>query len=219
MRINYHSINHRTALIIPCYNEAARLDSGEYLKAIEEMPGLDLCFVDDGSSDGTSDLLRVLAAAAPERIKYLTLERNSGKSEAVRSGIVYMLEEVQELMHIGFWDADLATPLPELRRFMAIFESDSRRRFVFGSRKSEGGDIRRSFFRRFAAVVVGGLIKGVLPGKIKDSQCGAKIFTKKCAQKIFRDRFLTSWLFDVELFIRQRRDCVSMTEYQESIYE
>ena len=71
-------------LVVPCYNEASRFDATAFLDAVQALPALRLCFVDDGSTDTTGHVLRTLQQRAPDRIEILTLAQNSGKAEAVR---------------------------------------------------------------------------------------------------------------------------------------
>jgi glycosyltransferase involved in cell wall biosynthesis len=72
-------VSTRATLVIPCFNEEQRLDRAGFASLLAE-PQLDLTFVDDGSTDGTSGVLRGLAEAHPGRVDWLRLERNAGKA-------------------------------------------------------------------------------------------------------------------------------------------
>ena len=76
------------ALVVPCYNEAARLDPDAFLRFTTTHPGVRLVLVDDGSVDGTLEVLERIRAAAPGAVTTRRLEGNRGKAEAVRTGIV-----------------------------------------------------------------------------------------------------------------------------------
>ena len=78
----------RLALVIPCYNEEHRLPTEELRRF--SVPGLELeiVFVNDGSGDGTLQLLQSLEQEDPKRFHVLNLAQNSGKAEAVRQGIL-----------------------------------------------------------------------------------------------------------------------------------
>src|SRR5450432_2287849 len=112
----------RVTLVIPCFNEAERIDVGAFTAF--ELPGHELrfCFVDDGSTDATLRVIEAIRdeprALCPSDIVHL--EKNGGKAEAVRRGIVHALERKPD--YVGFWDADLAAPLDELHAFVAIME-------------------------------------------------------------------------------------------------
>ena len=82
----------RVAVLVPCYNEEARLQ-GEAFLAFLDRPGVHLLFVNDGSSDGTLTLLQGLSDALGERAAVLDLERNGGKAEAVRQGLLRALAD------------------------------------------------------------------------------------------------------------------------------
>src|SRR5512133_574565 len=94
-------------LVVPCYNEARRLPGERFLEFARAH--VRLLFVDDGSRDETAAVHAELVKAAPGAIAALRLERNQGKAEAVRQGVLAALASSPRL--VGFWDADLATPL------------------------------------------------------------------------------------------------------------
>lgn len=188
-------------LIIPCKDEAGRLEQSVILEAIEKNPALSLLFVNDGSRDGTTAILAHLAHASPA-IAAIHLPRNVGKAEAVRAGVKRLLAEGGEGL-IGFWDADLATPLEDVERFVAVFERDPTTEMVIGSRWPHlGASVERSGFRDFTGQIMKFLIRHVLRAPVYDTQCGAKVFTRKLAREVFASPFLSPWLFDVEMFRR-----------------
>ena len=118
----------KVTIVVPCYNEEQRLPKDEF----RLFPGADFLFVNDGSSDGTLRLLESMRDADPGRISVLNLEKNSGKAEAVRQGILNAMERKDDL--VGFWDADLATPLNEIPLFLEIFEARPETEMVFAAR-------------------------------------------------------------------------------------
>src|SRR5437762_13399738 len=75
-------------VVIPCFNEADRLDDGPLLAFLDSCVEASLLFVDDGSTDATGDRLAALAAARPARIDVVTLRPNRGQGGAVRRGRV-----------------------------------------------------------------------------------------------------------------------------------
>ena len=103
-------------IVIPCFNEAKRLDLAAFEQFAAENPDANFLFVDDGSADDTRQMLDRLADRISDRASVLVLEQNSGKAEAVRRGITRALEA--EPTYVGYWDADLATPLPVIREFL-----------------------------------------------------------------------------------------------------
>ncbi|MDR0766061.1 MAG: glycosyltransferase [Odoribacteraceae bacterium] len=192
----------RNCIIVPCYNEAKRLDAGTFLSFTRREADIDVCFVDDGSTDGTPDLLRLLADQSPGRVHFLRLERNSGKAEAVRAGILHVAGDYDA---VGFMDADLATSLEEMLRLAGIREREGSPA-VIGSRvRRLGVQIDRTAFRHYSGRFFATVVSLLFRLNAYDTQCGAKIFDARVAREIFRAPFLSKWLFDVELLLRLRR--------------
>lgn len=189
-------------VVIPCYNEAARLQV-ETLRAFRpEGFRCEFLFVDDGSRDGTRDLLRRIGADDPARFSLLALDRNRGKAEAVRLGVLEALNRRPDL--VGFWDADLATPLEELPRFVEIFRENDALEVVMGARvRLLGRSISRNPARHYVGRIGATLISRTLHLAVYDTQCGAKLFrpTPEIAQ-VFHQPFLSRWIFDVEILAR-----------------
>lgn len=192
------------SLVVPCKNEFGRLRVGEFVRAAEQWPWLSFCFVDDGSTDATADSLAWLANASPS-MHVIYLPENRGKAEAVRAGVSHLCD-VSHADLIGFWDADLATPLDEIPCFVRKFDENPSITAVLGSRWQHlGAHVRRSAGRNLAGAVVKAAIRRILDVPVWDTQCGAKIFRRDIAAEIFDRPFLTRWLFDVELLVRMGR--------------
>ena len=78
-------------VVVPCFNEEHRLRGADFLSFIASHPDASLCFVDDGSRDGTVAVLEAAAiAAVPDRILVHRLPANGGKAEAVRAGVLHV---------------------------------------------------------------------------------------------------------------------------------
>lgn len=103
-----------TAIVVPCYNESARLRPDEFLDFHHGHPLVHFLMVDDGSEDGTWTMLGEMRAKAPERIATLRLERNRGKAEAVRRGVSKALKAVSPhgtpVDLVGYWPGRFPTP-------------------------------------------------------------------------------------------------------------
>ncbi|MBF0331996.1 MAG: glycosyltransferase, partial [Candidatus Omnitrophica bacterium] len=99
----------KTIIVIPCYNEAARLDTAAFLNFARKHGHIHLLFVNDGSRDNTQALIEAMAQELPAGISTWPLDKNKGKAEAVREGFLKGLTMAPEF--IGFLDADLASPI------------------------------------------------------------------------------------------------------------
>ena len=189
-----------TSIVIPCYNEEKGISNREYSNFLENNPEAFICFVNDGSTDKTLEVLNVLQTKHDAQIHILTLEKNSGKAEAVRAGINYCNTTFQH-QYIGYLDADLATTLEEFIDLRNYLQGEIV--FSFGSRiRKIGSTIVRENSRFLIGRVVATFISNILDIKVYDTQCGSKLFTKKISEKLFEKQFISRWLFDVEIFYR-----------------
>ncbi|WP_130735758.1 glycosyltransferase [Flavobacterium sp. J27] len=191
-------------VVIPCYNEAERLQSEAFKQFIDKNLGYHLCFVNDGSKDNTLEILNELAAEHEERISVYNCEKNGGKAEAVRLGMLH-LSKIQQFDYIGFLDADLSTNFDDFQDLVTTI-SNSEFQIVSGSRMSRmGANITKESARAIISKTINFIIRKTLGMEINDTQCGAKIMTKEIVEKTFQTKFLTRWLFDVEIFMRMKK--------------
>lgn len=211
--------NNKAAIVIPCFNEEKRLPVAEYMQFISKQNDIDLVFVNDGSTDATLEVLYRLRDKHPSRILVLGLQQNIGKGNAVREGFS-LIGGRQEYKFCGYWDADLSTPLSAVKDLMVCLERDRQLQIVTGCRlKSLGRTIERSSFRHYLGRVFATAASLALGLGVYDTQCGAKIF--RCSQltsDLFKEQFLSRWLFDVEIFFRLQNIC-GKQEVGVSLYE
>ncbi len=188
------------SIVVPCYNEADRLEFQRFSAFLNANITYNICFVNDGSSDATLEQLLAFKQQHNNQVFVVNLPQNRGKAEAVRQGIQHMMD--MDIVSVGYLDADLATDFPDYMRLVDHLENENLN-MVFGSRKM-GSDnlIKRKFLRAIASSMIGVLTQSIIGMPIKDTQCGAKVFTKMTARNLFSTSFHSRWLFDVELFIR-----------------
>jgi glycosyltransferase involved in cell wall biosynthesis len=189
-------------VVVPCFDEARRLDPSAFRAFAAPRPWLRFVFVDDGSRDATRAILEDLAGDPSGGFALVALERNRGKAEAVRAGMERVLAGSAHL--VGFWDADLATPLAELDRFRAWFAADPALEIVLGSRvRLLGHRVERSAPRHYFGRIAATCVSQLLRLAVYDTQCGAKLFRATPAvREAFQAPFLTRWEFDVEILAR-----------------
>lgn len=191
-------------VVIPCYNEEDRLSSGEFRNFAHQNLGYHLCFVNDGSTDKTLEVLEELRQSNPENISIYDCEKNGGKAEAVRQGTLHLVKDKQ-LDYIGFLDADLSTDFRDFDDLVKTIET-SDFKIVSGSRIARmGANITKESARRIISLTINKIIQTILGMPFKDTQCGAKIMDREIATLMFKDKFITKWLFDVEIFMRMRK--------------
>lgn len=209
---------HSVCLVVPCYNEAARLDVESFREFIAGNACVRVLFVDDGSRDNTREVLARLQQGLEQRSTVLPSRPNRGKAEAVRLGILHALDRFQPDI-VGFWDADLATPLNAIHRFIEIFDSRPDIEMVFGSRvKLLGRDVRRRALRHYLGRIFATAVSTMLRLPIYDTQCGAKLFrVESHTRDVFAEPFLSKWVFDVEIIARYLRHYNRDTKRMEKI--
>ena len=191
-------------VVIPCYNEEERLLSDQFKEFAHKNLGYHLCFVNDGSTDNTLTVLEKLKEDNPENISIYNCKQNGGKAEAVRQGILHLIKDAQ-LDYIGFLDADLSTDFRDFNDLVKTIES-SDFKIVSGSRIARmSADITKESARKIISLTINLIIQTILGMPFKDTQCGAKVMDREIASKMFNKKFVTKWLFDVELFMRMKK--------------
>jgi dolichyl-phosphate beta-glucosyltransferase len=194
-------------IVVPCFNEGERLQGDRFVAFARRNLRVRFLFVDDGSTDHTLEVLTRLREIAPESIEFMSLDRNVGKAEAVRLGIVRALEVRPS--SVGYWDADLATPLEQIQSFQAILDDRPEIYGVLGARVLMlGRSIRRRATRHYLGRVFATAASLATGLAVYDTQCGAKLF--RCRREVaaaFQEPFLSRWIFDVELLVRLISQC------------
>lgn len=184
------------SVIIPAYNEASRLPpmleaSLQYLRA--ERPGAEIIVVDDGSTDGTADVVREAAARhAATELRLLRTPVNLGKGSAVVAGALAARGD-----QVLLADADGATPLSAL----PLLESELREArcgVVVGSRASVLS--LRPWRRRLMGAVFSAVSRLCVSG-VEDTQCGFKLLTREAARATLPQLRVSGWAFDVEMLM------------------
>ena len=205
-------------IVVPCFNEAARLDRARFLDLARD-PAVRLLFVDDGSSDGTRAMLAALKGEGGGRVDFLALDVNGGKAEAVRQGMRLGLERGAKV--VGFLDGDLATPPEEMVRLVHAIETHEAQ-VVLGARVGLAGTrIDRKMARHYLGRVFATAASMILRERFYDTQCGAKVFRASHALEDALARpFVSRWAFDVELIGRllvgsERAPALSVKDFVE----
>jgi glycosyltransferase involved in cell wall biosynthesis len=195
------AVQPKITVILPVYNEAGLIASTfqAVLEFARQHPGYHFRFVDDGSVDQTSAILRrLIQENGAEEVSLVSYPKNGGKGHAVRVGV----EGAKDPL-ICFTDGDLAYSLDHLPLVVAALAMYD---VVIGSRAliNEG---QRNI--RFMRKLLGGgynlLARLILNMKYRDTQAGLKGFRREAARQVFAKQRLTDFSFDVELVYIARR--------------
>jgi dolichyl-phosphate beta-glucosyltransferase len=194
----------KIAIIIPCYNEEKRLQENSLLHLLEHS-AVDLFFANDGSTDGTLAVIEKFSVENFERSFILDYTQNQGKAHTIHKAVNHIIDK-NSYDFIGYFDADFSTPVTELLRMLNAV-NENNHSFLFGSRVLLlNTKIQRKWYRHIIGRIVVTIINLKFKLGIYDTQCGAKIFSNSVAKVAFRNVFYTSWLFDVEVFLRLKKE-------------
>lgn len=184
--------------MVPVFNESSRWNA-QYWREIAS-GGVSLIFVNDGSTDTTSQILTEIEGAV-----VLNLPKNVGKAEAVRIGMLHAADPGYKFNCVGFIDADGAFDVLEVRSilnrssqlfdlgFMAVWTSRV---------KLSGRQIKRTALRHIIGRTISSLLATAYKPFPYDSQCGFKLY--KCNEKFYESliyRSETRWFFELEHFV------------------
>jgi len=190
------------SVVIPAYNEAARLPA--YLKdVIAYFESRDVLFevlvVDDGSADGTAERVREISAGRGF-IGVHALPVNRGKGAAVREGMRRTTGALKLMA-----DADGATPITEVERLEAALARGAD--IAVGSRVLRDPSVVRQtrLHRKLSGHVFNFIVRRLGVSAVVDTQCGFKLFRRAAADKLFGALATDGFGFDVELLLLAQR--------------
>lgn len=193
----------KIAIIIPCYNEEKRLDLSS-LEALINQNSADIYLANDGSSDKTLEIITHFSCQNSDRCFVLNYPENEGKAQTIFKSCHKILA-LNNYDFIGYFDADFSTPVFEVKRMLDVISS-SESKFIIGSRiLLLNSGIKRKFHRHIIGRIIITIINLRFRLGIYDTQCGAKIFSSEIIKEAFQEPFKTSWLFDIEIFIRLKK--------------
>jgi dolichyl-phosphate beta-glucosyltransferase len=186
------------SLIVPAYNEAGRIAFS--MSAIHAYLGgqsyrSEIIVVDDGSSDGTSDVVRKITARFTIPVRVLRYESNRGKGHALKVGFAASRGE-----RILFADADLSTPIKETGRLLESLDKGFD--IAIGSRRMKESAIKvhQPWYRERMGAVFTCLVQRLI-SNVSDVTCGFKAFRGEVGRDLFSRVRVYDWSFDAEILL------------------
>ena len=182
------------SVVIPAYNEEIRIIPT--IGAIaSHMVTLgrpwELIVADDGSSDSTAAMLDALEFA---NLRVLIAPQNGGKGSAVKRGMLAAQGDF-----ILFTDADNSTPIEEIGRLLHTLENEGFD-IAVGSRAAEGAEVEnKSLKRKILSAGLNTIVQNIFRIRVKDTQCGFKLFTREAAMRLHHAQTLMGFSFDLEI--------------------
>lgn len=187
------------SVVIPAYDESDRIvpTIGSIAAHMcSRSLSWELIVSDDGSSDGTVDLVRSLGLC---NVRILDPGANQGKGAAVRDGVL-----AARGRFVLFSDADMSTPIDEFDRLLDSVADGAD--VAIASRAAEGADeAGRSALRRLMSNTLRSMVRRATGVEAEDTQCGFKLFTRESAESLFGASIVDGFSFDLEvLWLAQR---------------
>ncbi|MEN9644018.1 MAG: hypothetical protein RL238_687 [Actinomycetota bacterium] len=187
------------SVVIPAYNETRRIVptiASIAAHLAERRISWELIVADDGSTDGMCDVLRQLELV---NLRIVGSGQNEGKGAAVRRGLTAARGRA-----VLFTDADMSTPIDQLDGMLARLDAGAD--VVVGSRAGDGADVsEKSALRSLFSWTLQVIVSAALPTRVRDTQCGFKLFRRDAAHALASAQTIDGFSFDLELLYIARR--------------
>lgn len=198
----------KVSIVIPAFNEASRIRKSlhriaEYLHSVPY--STEVIVVDDGSTD---DTVNAVEAVHFPGLRVIRNGRNRGKGFSVRNGVMSAVGE-----YVLFSDADLSAPIEEMDKLLAAALNENAD-VVVGSRALDMKTIEKhqSLLRESGGRLFNVMVQTLLGLKIKDTQCGFKLFKRSSVQAAIRQQTIDGFGFDPELLFLMSRQGLKIVE-------
>jgi glycosyltransferase involved in cell wall biosynthesis len=195
--------------VIPVFNDRAALGTAipRSLEALEQVaPGaFELIVAEDGSTDGTPDLVRERTAADP-RVRLLHSDERLGRGRALNRAFTGARGTI-----VCYYDADLATDLRHLGELIGAIRGGAD--IATGSRLLPASEVERTGEREVASRVYNALVRLFLGSRVHDHQCGFKAFRRDRILALVPSVAAPHWFWDTEVLVRGQRAGYRVTEF------
>lgn len=198
------------SFVIPCYNEERKFSKSMSKKMqflSKQKYSWEIIFVNDGSSDKTSNLVNQFIKYNPKcNISFIDYEINRGKGYAVKQGMLRAKGQ-----YVLFTDLDDSTKISEFPKLEKYLLSND---IVIGSRYTENSkiEVKQNPLRIFISRSGNAFVRIFTGLSYSDTQCGFKLFTQKAAKDIFSKSLIERWGFDIEILMIAKNKKYSIKE-------
>jgi len=191
------------SIVLPLFNEASRLNKTfqEVKKFIKKnkIKSKEFIFVDDGSYDNSSRMINNFIKNnkfKSSKLRFFRLNNNSGKGAALKKGVEICKNDWILTSDIDFSVSLFELDIWEKKNFIRNHYS-----VYFGSRAHNSSKVKSKFYRKIIGNFLRVLISLILGIRIKDTQCGFKLYKKKIAKKIFSQIKFLGYEHDIEIVL------------------
>lgn len=199
----------KLSLIIPAYDEEKRIlktlmEYNNFLKKIFKN-NFEIIIIPNNCKDNTLEVVKNFAKKN-KQIKFFNFPNYCGKGNAVMKGF-----EIANGDYIGFVDADNSTN-PE--NFYKLYDHIVKDNLdgAIASRRTNGFVTKRNSFKRLSSNLFNLFVNFLFNLNYKDTQCGAKLFTKKTTGYFINNYMEGGWGFDVDLLYLAKRNKFKIKE-------
>lgn len=198
------AVKEKVSIIVPAYNCAESIVDDlrvlqrklEYISLNREF---EIIVVDDGSTDKTFDFLHEEESTCQGACDYaLRLPENSGKGAALKEGFRQAGGE-----YVVFMDADAQIDCQDLETFfniMTLYRADA----VIGNKRHIYSDIKYNPIRWIVSNTYNLLCRLLFDIKVRDTQCGFKLFKRRALAKVMSALLVKRFAFDLELIVAMK---------------
>lgn len=184
------------SVVIPAYNEEHRIPAT--LQSVHDFlsqsgRSFELIIVDDGSLDGTAQVVESFAENHPHT-RLISYQPNRGKGHAVRVG---MLAAEGDLLLMN--DADGSSPIAEARKLIDAIAGGADVAIGSRAKPDDSREVKALAYRKMIGNAFNIIVQSMLLPGITDTQCGFKMFTRKAARDVFPVQRINGYGFDVEI--------------------
>ena len=196
------------SIIFPLYNEANRLKYSFYsinkFNTNSKIKNLEFIFVNDGSTDQSLILITKFKKENIKKIKIkvVSYKKNRGKGYALKKGVLSSSND-----WILTMDTDLSVSLNQIDKWNdknLIKQNCS----YFGSRLVKNSKVVTKKYRNIIGVFFNFILRFLIKDsflKIRDTQCGFKLYNKNAAKFVFKNIKEWGYIHDVEILIILRK--------------
>ena len=203
----------KISIVFPIYNEENRI--GKLLKRLKNLKKkkyyniFEFIFVDDGSTDQTIKKIEDFFFKNKRksyRYKIIKSKKNFGKGHALKLGV-----KAAKYNWIITMDVDLSVELYQIDKWKKkyFFKNDYA---YFGSRNISKSAVKYKYHRKIIGMIWQMIFSLCVDSKIKDTQCGFKLYNKKYIKKIFNSLTENGFAHDIELIFLLKREGVKIKE-------